>query len=312
VTTLDVRVEFPALGTTAVVVVAGSDGDIDAAVEAVEAQIAVVDSACSRFRDDSELTKLNTAGGAAFTASPVLLDALEVALRAARLTDGLVDPTVGAAMRVLGYDRDFAQVPATGPPLRVTVGPVPGWRAVSIDRSAGTARVPAGVTLDLGATAKAWCADRAAASAALAARSGVLVSLGGDVAVAGAPPAGGWRVRVTEHHGAGDDAAGQTVAIANGGLATSGRTARRWQRGGQELHHLIDPATGSSAIGPWRTVSVVAGSCVDANSASTAAIILGDAAPAWLEARGLAARLVRADGEIVRTRGWPEEGSSSC
>jgi thiamine biosynthesis lipoprotein ApbE len=306
-TALDVRVAFPALGTMAVVVVAGSDGDADAAITAVTERIAAVDAACSRFRDDSELAWLNAAGGAVVAASPVLLAALEVAVHAASLTDGLVDPTVGTALRVLGYDRDFAGVATTGPPVRMRVGPVPGWRAISIDRRAGTARVPSGVTVDLGATAKAWCADTAATAAAHAARTGVLVSIGGDVAVAGPPPAGGWRVRVTDHHSDDDDAPGQTVAIAGGGLATSGTTARRWQRGGRELHHLIDPATGWSASGPWRTVSVAAGSCVDANTASTAAIILGDGAPAWLEARNLAARLVGADGEVVRTAGWPRE-----
>jgi len=210
-------------------------------------------------------------------------------------------------MRVLGYDRDFAGVPAIGPPVRMTVGPAPGWRAISIDRRAGTARVPSGVTVDLGATAKAWCADVAAVAAARAARAGVLVSIGGDVAVAGPAPAGGWRVRVTGHHSDGEDAPGQTVAITTGGLATSGTTARRWRRGGRELHHVVDPATGWSASGAWHTVSVAAGSCVDANTAATAAIVLGDAAPAWLETRGLAARLVRADGGVVRTAGWPSE-----
>jgi len=306
-TALGDPVAFPALGTTAVVVLAEVDGDSGAACQAVEAEVGEVDAACSRFRDDSELAKLNAAGGAAIAASPVLLDALEVAVRAARLTEGLVDPTAGSVLRVLGYDRDFAEVPATGPALQIRVGPVPGWQAISIDRAAGTARLPAGVSLDLGATAKAWCADRAAASAASAAACGVLVSLGGDVAVAGPPPAGGWRVRVTDHHGAGDDAPGQTVSITVGGLATSGITARRWRRGGQELHHIIDPATGQSAAGPWRTVSVAAGTCADANTASTAAIILGERAPAWLEAHRLAARLVGADGEIVRTGGWPED-----
>lgn len=300
---------FPALGTTAVVLVADPDADLSAALAAVRAEVAAVDVACSRFRADSELSRLNAAGGATATASAVLLDALQVALRAAQITDGIVDPTVGTALRVLGYDRDFASVQPAGAPLRVTLGAVPGWRAISIDRAAATVRVPAGVTLDLGATAKARCADRAAQAAAAAARCGALVSLGGDIAVAGAAPAGGWLVRVTDRHDAGDEAAGQTVAIARGGLATSGTAARRWQRGGQDLHHIVDPATGASAASPWRTVSVAAASCVDANTASTAAIILGEHAPEWLESHHLAARLVAEDGEIVRTAGWPAERS---
>ena len=233
-------------------------------------------------------------------------------MRAARLTDGLVDPSVGTAMRILGYDRDFAAVSATGPGVRMRVGPVAGWRAISVDRAAGTARIPAGVALDLIATAKAWCADRAAAAAAAVCRSGVLVSLGGDVAVAGPPPDGGWRVRVTDLHADGDGAPGQTVTITAGGLATSGTAARRWQRGGQEIHHIVDPATGRSATGPWRAASVAARSCVDANTAATAAIILGERAQDWLEVRGLPARLLAEDGTVVRTGGWPAEVERPC
>ena len=175
------RCAFPALGTTAVVLTT-DHRDLDAAVAAVTATVHAVDLACSRFRDDSDLSRLNAAGGAALEVSPVLLDALAVAVRAARLTDGLVDPSVGSAVRILGYDRDFAHVAPTGPAIQVRVGPVPGWRAIAIDRAAGSARIPASVTLDLGATAKAWCADQAAAAAAATCRSGVLVSLGGDIA----------------------------------------------------------------------------------------------------------------------------------
>jgi len=298
-------VSFPALGTTAVVVV-NADATTNAR-RAVEAEVDAMDRACSRFRDDSELSRLNAAGGRRFAASPLLIEALVTALRAARLTDGMVDPTVGTAMRVLGYDRDFAWVEREGPPLTVTVGSVPGWQVVEIDPGAGTVRVPSTVTLDLGATAKALCADRAAGAAARATGSGVLVSLGGDVAVAGPPPDGGWSVRVTDDHAAPHDAPGQTVAVHSGGLATSGTSVRRWARGGRPLHHLVDPATGAPAQTPWRTVSVAAGSCVDANIASTAAMIMGPAAPAWLAARDLPARLVHTDGRAVTVAGWPPE-----
>lgn len=308
-TALATGVAFPALGTTAVVITTDPD-ESDVAVAAVMGEVAAVDRACSRFRPDSELAALNRAGGVAVAASPVLLAALQAAVRAAQLTEGLVDPSVGSVIRVLGYDRDFALVTPTGPPVVVTAAAVPGWRSIEVDRQAGTARVAPGVSLDLGATAKAWAADRAAAAAAAACRSGVLVSLGGDVAVAGTPPTGGWRVRVTDHHAADPGAPGQTVALNSGGLATSGTTARRWRRGGRHVHHIVDPTTGFSASGPWRTVSVAADTCVDANTASTAAIILGERAREWLEARRLPARLVSTNDEVVRTGGWPYDDES--
>ena len=290
-----------ALGTTATVVAAEPEA-LRAARAAVESELRAVDAACSRFRSDSELSRLNRAGGRATRVSPLLAEAVVVALRAARLTGGAVDPTIGAAVIASGYDRDFAMLEP--PAHRPAAARVPGWRVVRIEPDGRTIRMPAGVMLDLGATAKALAADRAAAAAAAAAGCGVLVSLGGDLATAG--PAHGWRVRVTDDHAAPGDAPGETVEIAAGGLATSSTTVRRWAGG----HHIVDPATGAPAAAPWRTVSVAAASCVDANTASTAAIVLGDAAPAWLSRHGLPARLCARDGAVLRVAGWPREAAA--
>ncbi len=304
-------VSFPALGTTAVVVVA-DPGAADAAVAAVEQEVSAIDRACSRFRPDSELTLLNSRAGTTTPVSPLLLESVEVALRAARRSDGLVDPTVGGAMRVLGYDRDFASMEKTGGSLVVSVGQVPGWRLVALDGERSTVSIPAGVELDLGATAKALCADRAAAAAFESTGTGVLVSLGGDMAVAGPPPDGGWSVLVTDDHAAPLDAPGQQVAIRSGGLATSGITVRHWARGERQLHHLVNPATGLPAEACWRTVTVTAQTCVDANTASTAAVILGPPAPAWLSGQGLPARLVGIDGTVTTVSGWPASEGAPC
>ncbi len=152
-------VAFPALGTTAVLAVTDPSAT-PAATAVLEAEIAAIELACSRFREDSELSTLNRSAGLVVPVSPLLLDAIEVALSVARLTGGLVDPTVGGALRVLGYDRDFAQVDKCAGPLQVAVGRVPGWRLVALDRRRCTVRIPVGVELDLGASAKALCADR--------------------------------------------------------------------------------------------------------------------------------------------------------
>jgi thiamine biosynthesis lipoprotein len=299
------RFEFRAMGTGAVVLTTDASR-LERARAAVEEEVAAIDAACSRFRDDSELTAVNRGAGRPVHAGPLLLEAIETALRAARLTDGDVDPTVGEAIRVLGYDRDFASVASTGRAV-VRVAAVPGWQEVELDRRRQLVRIPAGVSLDLGATAKGLAADRAARRAAGVPGCGVLVSLGGDIAVAGDPPAGGWSVRVADWHAAGPEAGGETVLVSSGGLATSGTTVRRWSRGDEELHHVVDPATGRSAEVVWRTVSVAAATCVDANIAATAAIVRGDRSPAWLESLRLPARLVRPDGTVVRVGGWPSE-----
>jgi thiamine biosynthesis lipoprotein len=264
------------------------------------------DLACSRFRSDSELASVNRAGGRPVDVGPILRDALRVAIRAAAQTDGLVDPTVGRALRLAGYDAPFVRVR-----LRTTFAPqhepAGRWREVELDDEHGTVRVPDGVELDLGATAKALAADVIAAEAAAVTGTGIIVALGGDIAVAGAPLGGGWPIRIADDHAAPLDAPGDVVAVTSGGLATSGTSVRRWTTAAGELHHLIHPRTGRPAVTPWRTATVAAASCVDANTASTAAILLAEAAPWWLEARRLPARLVRENGGVVRVAGWPAQ-----
>jgi thiamine biosynthesis lipoprotein len=221
-----------------------------------------------------------------------------------------VDPTVADAMSALGYDRDFALLPDAGPPLRLTVRAVPGWRQVGFDERSRRLTLPPGVHLDLGATAKAWAADRSAARLGGALGCGVLVGLGGDIAVSGPPPEGGWRIRVQDATGRPEDpppGPAAVVAIQEGGLATSSTTARRWRRGGDVLHHILDPRTGLPAPVHWRTVSVAAATCVDANTASTAAIIRGPQALDWLSNLGLPARLVDMAGTVRTVGGWPAE-----
>jgi FAD:protein FMN transferase len=304
------RDSFDVFGTSAVLLVTSRRAASQARAIA-DRELAAIDLACSRFRPDSELMRLNAAAGSgAQRISPLLADVLAEALRAAKLTGGDVDPTCGRALVGLGYYRDFAQVRAAGDaPVRLTrpVGPVPGWQRVHLDHAARKVRLDRGVQLDLGATAKAWAADRCAEQIASRLDCGVLVSLGGDIAVAGPPPDEGWQIRVSDDHAAPPSAPGQTVTISTGGLATSSTTVRAWTVGGRPVHHIIDPATGEPARSCWRTVSVAAGSCTDANTASTAAIIRGAAAPSWLHDVGLPARLVREDGTVETTAGWPRD-----
>jgi thiamine biosynthesis lipoprotein ApbE len=294
-----------AIGTGVRVVV--HRGDLEAARSAVVDVLAEVDLGLSRFRDDSELARLNAQSGRDVAVSPLLGDAIAAGLRAARLTAGAVDPTVGRAMRLIGYDLDFEALARTGAPLEVRFEAVPGWRSVSLATDRRSVRVRRGVEIDLGSVGKALAADLAATRALAATGSGgVLVSLGGDIAVAGEPPPGGWRVLVAEDSEAPVDGPGDVIAIEDGAVATSSTTVRRWRRGDRTLHHLVDPRTGAPVESPWRTASVAAATCVDANTAATAAIVMGETAVDWLARAGLAARLVSANGEIIRTGGWPE------
>jgi thiamine biosynthesis lipoprotein len=299
---------FDALGSTAVLAVSDPAG-LRAARAAVQDVVDKFDRTCSRFREDSELCRLNSAAGEAVPVSPLLLDAVSASLRAAQQTDGDVVPTVGEALVALGYDRDFAALAGLAPaPARVKIAPVPAWQTVQVDREAGTVRLGRGVKLDLGATAKALAADRAAAAANEASGCGVLVSLGGDLSICGPAPGGGWKIRVTDDHRSDPTAPGQSISLHAGGLATSSTSVRRWRTSSGEAHHLVDPATGQSVRSCWRTVSVVAGTCLDANIASTAAIIRGTSSVSWLQTLGLPSRLVDVDGRVRHLVGWPAAG----
>jgi thiamine biosynthesis lipoprotein len=293
-----------AIGTTAVVVV--EERAKPDARRLLIAELDAIDRACSRFGEDSELSAVNAAAGRLTAITPLFAQAVDAAVRAAEQTDGAVDPTVAPAMLALGYDRDFA---AVEPDLEAAVRPVPaaGWETIELDIRGRLLRLAPGTGLDLGATAKALAADRAADAIASATGSPTLVSLGGDVATAGPAPLGGWTIHVTDDHGAGPDAGGQTVTVGGGGLATSSTTVRRWRRGGRTVHHIVDPATGEPASPVWRTVSVAAASCVEANTATTASIVCGADAPRWLRALGLPARLVDPAGEVLTLNGWPPQ-----
>lgn len=252
--------------------------DLDPAVEVVTGVIDEVDTACSTYRPDSQITALNQHAGAWTAVGPALWHATKAALWAARATDGLTDP--------------MARSPGDG-----------GWRAIELDDRTHAIRLPDGSGLDLGATAKAWCADLAARRAHRRTGQPVLVNLLGDVATAGPPPGDGWHILVVEDHRVADpathDSPGSAICIESGGVATSSRHGTRGR------DHVIDPLSGTPARGHYRTATVAAASCTEANAASTATLVRTRGARAWLELRGLPGRLVDDSGQVSLTGGWP-------
>ncbi|HEY7396681.1 MAG TPA: FAD:protein FMN transferase [Gaiellaceae bacterium] len=235
----------------------------------------------SRFRPDSELSRLNRISAGASLLSEELSRMLAHALAAARATGGLVTPAVGAAIVAAGYDADFDELPDDGPPARPT--PVPSLEALSLRSTLLVRAEP--LELDLNCVVKGATVDDA-----LALIGGGFVAAGGDLATS-APivvglPGGG------------------AVTLHGGGLATSSVANRRWQRGGVEQHHLIDPRTGAPARVPWRDVTVAAGSCLAADVAAKAALLSGAAGPAWLDRRGLPGRFVDRRGEVHLNGSW--------
>jgi FAD:protein FMN transferase len=268
-------------------------------------ELDAVDSACGRFRPYSEIWALYASGGEKVKVSALLFEIIATACDVAQVTGGAVDPTVGTSLDALGYDRDLAEVVADSEPLSGQPRPAWGWWQVELNASDRTIRIPPGVKLDLGAVGNAFAADRAAANISSLVKCGVSVRIGDDVSVAGEPPPEGWLVDLSTGSEAAVGTLEQTVRIVSGGVATSSTTTRRWRRGTRRLHHIVDPFTGDVASEHWAQVSVAAASCVDANAASTAAIVWGKNAVAHLEALDLPCRLVRSDGELTTVGGWP-------
>ena len=276
------------------------------AIVVARTHLAELDLAASRFRPDSEvglLARRAQVGPVSSLVSGVLADALEAALTAARLTGGLVDPTVGAAVVASGYDDDLDVVRAGDRPLPPVPSQLGAWQDVRLERELGRVSLPQGVLLDLGATAKAHAADVIADRLAARLPGGFLVCLGGDIAVSGELPAGGWQVGVEGTLGE----VRQVVTGTGQAFATSSTTRRTWTQGGQPRHHIVDPRTGRTASSHWEQVTCAGANAVEANAASTAAVVLGPDAPAWLARHGIPARLDRAtDGAVTTTPGWPE------
>jgi thiamine biosynthesis lipoprotein len=260
---------------------------------AVERLFAERDWIFSRFVPDSELNRVNDAAGRFVPVSDLFAETLRTALRVAEETNGVVDPTLGAAIESAGYTRDFAMLE---PDDRPAGAPAPGaWRRVLVfGRHVGN---PVGVRLDLNGVVKAIAVDDALS---LLTGDG-FVSAGGDVASRGelsvALPGGG------------------EVTLRRGALATSGDTGRRWLRGGVVQHHLIDSRTGEPAVSPWSEVTACGATCLAADVAAKAGYLLGDEGPDWLDARGIPARFVRKDGEAVPNDAWRQgtrEAAPAC
>jgi len=276
------------------------DDALAAAGDLVDRELARVEQACSRFRPDSELMRLVRSPDGSALLSPLLAELLGAALEAARQTDGALDPTIGSVLVGLGYDRDIDLVRQEHPRVRVVPAP-PGWRSVRL--TGHQVSMPPGTQLDLGATAKALAADRCARLVHQRLGTPALVSLGGDIATAGDVP-DGWQVTVQDVP---QDAPHRITLLPGAAVATSSTVHRSWSRDGERHHHLLDPATGRSATGPWRSVTAVAPTCLRANVATATALVRGDGALTWLRSTGLPARLVSHDGSVATLNGWPRE-----
>lgn len=298
--------DFKAMGCQMLAVLDLPAEDPSAELDQVPGWFEGWEQSLSRFRETSELSRLNASAGRPVAVSETLWDVLQTALEAENRSFGLVTPAVLDALVMAGYDRSFDQlVPASSVPTGDHFAPVGSLSAVVLDERTHSVCLPAGLRLDFGGIAKGWAADQAARR--LSASGAALVNAGGDIAISGPPSGGGaWPIGICDPFDPNNDL--ETLMVAQGGVATSGRDYRRWQRAGLWQHHIIDPRTGRPAQADVLTATVIAPSAVEAEVAAKVALISGSQAGLeWLDSRPtLAGMLVLDDGQRLYSRRIPQ------
>ena len=293
------RAQFRAMGTTISLLL--PDAQYQQGTQIVQELFALWEQTLSRFLPESELSLLNNKSGVPVVMSELLYAVLKTALDAAKATQGVYDPTLLRQMVRIGYDRTFDELPANQPATSITISPGGGWREIQLDEKRRRVTLPPGVGLDFGGIAKGMAVDAALSSLQQVGIDTALVNAGGDLAVLGVPlETEQWPIAVPGKHQS------WNIPLRQGAMATSGVARRRWQQGGQQRHHLLDPRTGASAQSGLWSVTVVAARCEQAEVGAKVAFILGRKRGAdFLRTHGLAGLLVCEDGTWEAVSPWP-------
>jgi thiamine biosynthesis lipoprotein len=295
------RIEFQAMGCSMAAALDSDRPDAADRLAGVPQWFDIWEGRLSRFRADSELSRINRRSGRLHTVSPVMAEVLHEALSAAEISRGIVVPTILEALEAAGYDRSFDEI---SPSQESKMGPpsaVGDWQTIEFNPRSRTVRTPEGMRLDLGGVAKGWAADRAVGR--LSRFGSAMVDAGGDISVSG-PKLGGvpWAIAVADPRNPEGQLA--MLKIDRGGVATSGRDYRRWKVNGDWRHHLIDPRTGQPAKTDVFSVTIVAGSARQAEVAAKVVAVLGSREGlAWLDRQKGAGLIVLETEEVLQSKG---------
>jgi len=295
---------FRVMGTRARILCTGGPDGLAARGEALARDL---EARWTRFDPASELMRLNAGAGRPVRVSEPTFALVARAVDAWRRTAGRFDPTGLDALIASGYDRDFAELqdaPDDSMPVRALASTrLPGCRGIELDPLVAAVLLPRGVQLDLGGIGKGYAADRVVAALVEAGATGVCVDLGGDVRMAGVGPYdGAWTVELRDETLASRYG---SLRLATGAVATSTTQLRRWTRGEQTCHHLLDPATGRASTSGVATVTVVGADAWWSEVLAKAALVAGAAAGvALLTAEGVDGVLVTDTGSVRATPGF--------
>jgi FAD:protein FMN transferase len=296
---------FPGMGSLCEIAALG--GDHDRLVSLAQKRVEDLEQKWSRFRSDSELSALNirslasVAGIETVKVSADTLLLFDRSLYAWRTTKGRFDPTVLGSVVAAGYDRSFEKLETTSMRTNQSRTAAPGCKNITIDIAQQQVSIPAGVGFDAGGIGKGLAADLVVEALLEAGARGVCASIGGDVRVSGEVPDAGWRVGIANPFNDGDLIS--VLALADHGVATSSRLMRRWNVGGEDRNHLIDPETGQSANG-YVSASIITGEAWWSEALAKVAMLDGKPALRTLPFLGGAGLFIDADQSVVTCGGY--------
>lgn len=307
------RDEFRAMGCSVEVELVGDEDSVLVTGLAVARQsIAELERCWSRFLPDSDISRLNSAQGAMVSVQPATIDLLQSMVDGFAATEGCFDPTLLAPLVALGYDASWSDAG-----MRTSVPAGSAWRgdirSVAVDRAASVAQLPSGTVLDAGGIGKGLAADRVVARLLASGVGGAMVSIGGDLRVAGTGPnSGSWLIGVADASDHTSEVA--YLALADAGVATSGTRRRAWRdSNNNEVHHLLDPATGRPTARDVVQATVVAGTAAWAEVYSKLLMVRGADALETLNEAGLGARVVDSDESVRCNDVWQKlESEQPC
>ena len=295
---------FPCMGNTAKIVVFGEQDLLQIA----RFRLVDLENKWSRFIDASEISTINTADGKETYVSQDTVSLVQYLVDAQSRTHGLFDPSLLPAMIGLGYG-----VSRIDNSMKSEIAPNAQWAMplseTRIDQASGAVRLPRGATLDPGGLGKGLAADIVATELIARGASGVCVSIGGDMRIAGGSEMNGnWSVAV-ESPFEGCPALA-SLLLKSGGIATSSTRGKRWIGPLGEMHHVLHPNTATplnESPGQLIQSTVLASESVWAEVFATALLVGGlEQGMPLINQLGMAAMAVTVDGDVIESSNWKE------
>ena len=275
------QIKFKAMGSQMMAALESTLEQVEVILPQIPLWFEDWEQSLSRFRPDSELSKLNRSHGKMIRVSETFWDVLNLSLQVERTSQGLVTPAVLNALEAAGYSKDFDLIGSGGFQANQEFTSKTGLEDLIMIEEEKLVLLPVGLRLDFGGVAKGWAAQQVMDR--LLGYGPSLMNAGGDIMTSSALLDGSpWPVAIADPFQPEDDL--EMLNLAGEGVATSGQDYRFWDLNGTRMHHIIDIRTGRPAESDVFAVTVIAPSVIEAEMAAKVVLILGsEVGLSWLE-----------------------------